>query len=452
MVTSRIKPEVSYEKTSKIIDEDLEHSSSVYETEILGKNVEIVLGKKRENEGLAYFVGYVVLDNDKVRPIGIFEIENEKLDNVLDEDGDVDLDEMKAPLLFDNVDLTNSLVPVAEDTTPSADDTTPSADDTTPSADDTTPSADDTTPSADDTTPSADTAPKPYTPLPDANRTTEQSESEVVATGKWIQQFMQNKNYSTIDNEGGGDCLFAAIRDAFEQIGHQYTVGDLRKILSKEVTQEVFDNYRTLYVSFQQSVKETKEELNSIATENNALKEQLPKEQNTKKQIEIVEKAKKLKSRFTRLKEELAISKAMLDEQSFMGNVTSLDQFKAKINTCKFWGDTWAISTLERVLNTKFILLSEESFLSDDMKNVLQCGQLNDVILQEKGVFTPDYYIILDYNGYHYKLITYKDHGIFKFKQLPFAIRDLIVDKCLEKCQVLMLSFQSLLQKNYHRR
>ena len=71
----------------------------------------------------------------------------------------------------------------------------------------------------------------------------------------------------------------------------------------------------------------------------------------------------------------------MLEEQDFMKGITSLDQFKAKINTCKFWGDTWAISTLERILNTKFILLSEENFLTGDIENVLQCGQLNDKIL-----------------------------------------------------------------------
>ena len=36
----------------------------------------------------------------------------------------------------------------------------------------------------------------------------------------------------------------------------------------------------------------------------------------------------------------------------------------------------------------------------NDMENVLQCGQLNDPILEEKGCFTPDYYIIMDYNDY----------------------------------------------------
>jgi len=408
MVTSQIKPEVIYEKTG--IDQDIDHDASVYEMEILGKNIEIVLGKEREKDYLSYFIGYVVLDNSKVRPIGVFEIEKSKLENALDEDGDVDLDKMTGPLLFDNVDLSNSLIPIVDDISDSGLSTQLLNEDTLSSDRDTI-----------------------LAELPHADRNKEDEEKELVTTGLWVQQLMQNKNYSIVDNEGGGDCLFAVIRDAFNELGKKFTVGDLRKILSNEVTLEVFENYRFLYSSFEDSIKQTKNKLNEIAKENNVLKEQLPKETNTSKQIAIVERAKKLKAEFNRLKEELSVSKQMLEEQIFMKNITTIDQFKAKINTCRFWGDTWAISTLERVLNAKFILLSEENFLSYDIDNVLQCGQLNDKILEEKGIFTPDYYIVMDYNGTHYKLITYKDHSIFKYKQIPHGIRDMILNKCLEK-------------------
>jgi hypothetical protein len=90
-----------------------------------------------------------------------------------------------------------------------------------------------------------------------------------------------------------------------------------------------------------------------------------------------------------------------------MKKIHNLTQFKALLQTCAFWGDTWAISTLERVLNIKVILFSEESFKASDIDNVLTCGQLNDTVLEEKGVFTPDYYILAIYQGYHYQLISY---------------------------------------------
>jgi len=415
MVSSKLNPKVQFVDTQKILDGDLEHNASVYQTHVLGKNIEVVLGKEQRKGDISYYVAYVVLKSGKVRPIGIYEIKVADADSVLDDDGDVDLDKLTGPILFGHVDLSDSVEPESETESDSDSDT------------------DDGATQSAQPTKDMQSAKEVDKDFPDASREEEEREQEPVSTGLWIQQYMQNKNYGIVDNEGGGDCLFAVIRDAYAQVGVTLTVGDLRKKLSDEVTEDIFQNYYDLYTSFQESSKVTKEELKKIAEENNALKLQLAQEPDSDKQVQIVERAKSLKEQFKRLKEELSITQQMHREQSFMKNVKTLDQFRAMINTCKFWADTWAISTLERVLNTKFILLSEENFEEGDLKNVLQCGQLNDAILEEKGSFTPDYYIIMDYTGEHYKLITYKEHGIFKFTQLPFAIRDKIVDKCLEK-------------------
>jgi predicted NAD-dependent protein-ADP-ribosyltransferase YbiA (DUF1768 family) len=411
MINSLINPSVEYEETTKVLDNDIDHQANVYETEILGKKVELVLGKEREKNGLLYFVAYVVLNNGKVRPIGIFESEKDKL--AIDKDGDMELDRMKGPILFKSVDLSDSLVPDE-------------------SSNDESSSDDDDNAAPRGVSDGRDVIPDEHATI-DSFPVATKEETEVVATGLWIQRYMQSKNYGILDNEGGGDCLFAVIRDALEQAGKSYTVGDLRKMLSENVNEEVFHNYKVLYDSFLLSVKSTKEEMGQISTENKALQEALTKEDNTRKQVNIVESAKLLKNRFYRLKDELSVSKQMIEEYKFMKGVDSLSQFKALINTCRFWGDTWAISTLERVLNTKFILLSEESFEDDDMDNVLQCGQLNDKVLEERGAFTPDYYIIMDYTGFHYKLVTYKEQRLFKFNQIPLAIKEKILDKCLEK-------------------
>ena len=90
-----------------------------------------------------------------------------------------------------------------------------------------------------------------------------------------------------------------------------------------------------------------------------------------------------------------------------MKDVDTLDKFKRKIQTCEFWAETWAISTLERILNIKFILLSSEAHRDGDFANVLKCGQLNDTLLESRGEFIPEYYIMVDHLGWHYKL-TYK--------------------------------------------
>ena len=39
-----------------------------------------------------------------------------------------------------------------------------------------------------------------------------------------------------------------------------------------------------------------------------------------------------------------------------MKGIDTLEAFHARLQTCEFWGDTWAISTLEVALNIKLVL------------------------------------------------------------------------------------------------
>ena len=116
-----------------------------------------------------------------------------------------------------------------------------------------------------------------------------------------------------------------------------------------------------------------------------------------------------------------------------MNGVDTLEKFKREITKTTFWADTWAISTLERVLNVKFIILSSEMYSAGDNNNVLQCGQLNDEVLSNLGVFNPEYYIIVEHTGKHYKLVTYKNKRIFTFKEIPYDIKEMIINKCMER-------------------
>jgi predicted NAD-dependent protein-ADP-ribosyltransferase YbiA (DUF1768 family) len=258
-------------------------------------------------------------------------------------------------------------------------------------------------------------------------RTKEQKKGE-----EWIQKYMKNENYGIIDNEGNGDCLFATIRDAFSSIAQQTSVNKLRKKLSNEATQNLFEGYYKMYMDAKNSIAADTNRIKELELEYQDIQQRFVNVVDRSEKKKLTEAGKKIQGEHDRLVHEKKISTQILQEYKFMKGIDSLEKFKAKLRTCDFWADTWAISTLERILNIKIIVLSSEIYNAGDMNNVLLCGQLNDSLLSNIGVFNPEFYIMVDHTGKHYKLLSYKKKMIFKFTELPYDIKDMIATKCME--------------------
>ena len=237
----------------------------------------------------------------------------------------------------------------------------------------------------------------------------------------WVMKFMKNPYYTLIDNEGSGDCFFATIRDAFSFIGQQTTVPQLRNRLAKEATQEVFENYREQYKLLHDSFQQDTDMIQSLKKEYEDMKTNYQDIPDRKEKSRLIDLAKQIKEKHDRL----------IQEFKFMKNVESLEAFQKKIKSSVFWADTWSISALERALNIKFIILSFVSFSAQppDLDNVLQCGQMNDETTEP---FRPDYYIVVAYTGNHYQLVGYRKRGVLRFSEIPFDLKRMVVDKCME--------------------
>ena len=259
------------------------------------------------------------------------------------------------------------------------------------------------------------------------NKTKQQKSGE-----KWIEKYMKNDNYDIIDNEGSGDCLFATIRDAFSSIAQQTSVNKLRKKLSNEANQSLFENYYKMYNDAKNSIAADTNRIKELELEYQEIQTRFVNVIDRSEKKKLTEAGKKIQQEHDRLVHEKKISTQILQEYKFMKGIDTLEKLKAKLRTCDFWADTWAISTLERILNIKIIVLSSEIYNAGDMNNVLLCGQLNDSVLSNIGVFNPEFYIMVDYTGTHYKLLSYKKKMIFKFPELPYDIKDMIATKCME--------------------
>ena len=390
MVKSLINPSVDYPEQKTLQEEDKEYEASTYKVELLDEEVVIALGQVKYIKNILFYPIYLIKNSRVELQIGVYEIAAADAATVIDEDGDVDVGLLGEPILFPYVSravLTGSAKDIVDKETIVIDQT-----------------------------------------LEEAVKEREAFKDN--KTLPWIQRFMKNNNYKIVDNEGKGECLFAAIRDGLKIAGINTSVDDMRKLLAANATNEIYLNYKNLYEASISEEKLVSRELKILTDRHNELKKQIKLEKDRNTQLAIVEQAEEIGKRHKELKQSKASVKAMIDEFKFIKGIKDLEMFKLKIQTCEFWGDTWAISTLERALKIKLILLSRSSFKGDDLDNVLTCGQLNDA---DTDSFLPEYYIILDYNGSHYQLITYKDRGAFTFKELPYDIKTLVVDKCLEK-------------------
>jgi predicted NAD-dependent protein-ADP-ribosyltransferase YbiA (DUF1768 family) len=447
MVLSKLDPNnVSYPELKSVDSGDLKTEANLYQLEIEGVDVIIAVGNGKntfEEYNIRYFPIYLVKSNNKVVQIGVYEIKASDYLTYLDDYNNLDVEKMNEPLIysFATKSFLNKLRLEPDVPLRRIEGIHKEEGEVTDSENEEEEENIEYTEFYEIPDERKDifilTKGVPIPPLlqeesskkaKDYREKYHQSPSDT-----WVEKFMMNTNYTINDNEGGGDCLFATIRDAFSSIVQQTSVNKLRRKLSDEATDDVFFGYKEHYDMYNAALIKDTNKIKELESEYLLLKQRLQNTIDRNEQKIIVEEAKKVKNEHDRIVEEKKVTSQMLKEYKFMKGIDTLEKFKSKIRKCDFWADTWAISTLERVLNIKLIILSNEAYRSGDIKNVLQCGQLNDKILENKKIFTPEFYIMVDYTGDHYKIIGYKKKLIFKFSEIPYDIKKMIAEKCLEK-------------------
>jgi len=452
MVLSKIDSDVSYPELKSVDSADLKMEANLYQLEIKGVDVIIAVGSGKntfEDKNIMYFPIYLVKYNNKVVQIGVYEIKASDYMSLLDEDSNLDVEKINDPLIyaFATEKFLNKLrlkpeVPLIR--LPSKKGEAKDEDDEEEEEGEVS---------------DEEKAENEYNefyeipeerkdifvftkgvPLPpllneETAKQAKDYKEKYHADPKdtWVTKFMKNKFYGIIDNEGGGDCLFATIRDAFSSIAQHTSVNKLRKKLSKDVTEKIFLNYKEQYDMYNAALIKDTQQIKELEAEYLMLQQRFAEVIDRNEQKIISSEAKKVKEQHDRLVKEKKITTQILSEYKFMKGIDTIEAFKNKIRHCDFWADDWALTTLERILNIKFIIMSSEMFKDGDMKNVLQCGHLSDETLLQRGRFTPEFYIIVDHTGQHYKLITYKKKMIFKFSEIPYDMKKMIADKCMEK-------------------
>ena len=427
MVQSRLDKKIDYKEINTLFEDDKEYEAELYDITLFDIDVVIAIGNPRYDfieHNIVYYPAYLVKDSAVASQIGVYEIGISELENVIDDEGILDLTKINKILLYSNV---NKDVFTSAANASAANASAANASAAGPSANEI--EEEDLAAALDAMTIEETSSEASVLARAEFKKMNEKDKKKLI----WVQRFLQNMNYGMIDNEGKGECLFAVIRDGLKMVHIEKTIPEIRKLLAAEATEDLFQTYKTLYENAFAEDKELANELKVLAARHKSLNTNLKLNKDRVAQSEVIAQAEEVQKAHKEKKKEREYSKNMLGEFSFMKGVTTLAKLREKIQTCSFWGDTWAISTIERVLNIKLIILSGDYYDHGDIENVLQCGQLNDDLLEGQANFTPTHYIIANHHGAHYQLITYKKHGAFTFKTLPYDIKMLIVNKCLEK-------------------
>jgi len=388
MVKSLLNKKIDYNEIRGIDSSDEEFDANLYETKVFSKTIVFALGQPNYlyiDQNIIYYPIYLV-ENDEIKTqIGIYEIIATNQENILDADGDIDLNKFDKPLLYSFAyeEIHESdIVDVDED------------------------------------------------------EDEEQSKKESKKSTKhklWIQKFMKDGDYNIIDTKYDGNCFFSMVKLALEENGQDTTIDEMRDILSQNATDALFENYKTRYESLIDEEKKISREIKNITKRHNDLETTMKKTKDRNLSLSYIKQSDEMKKQHIDLKTQRKNTRVNVSEYEFMKGIDNLSMLKLKMKTSEFWADSWAISTLERELNLKTIIFSEQNFKEGDTINVLQCGIMDDK-LEQKGNFEPSFYILACYyGGYHYQMITYKNKKSFNYSELPEDVKMLVVEKCLEK-------------------
>jgi len=388
MVKSILDDNIEYIETRDKDSDDLGLNSSVYETTLYDIPVNFLLGNPKytyRDNNIVYYPIYLVQNDKIVAQIGVYELFANEQKAKYDEDGDIDLNKLDAPLLYE---FTYSLLT------------------------------------------KKDTGKKSKA----KSIGNAKGNAKGNTKGNWIKEYMSDDDYDIVDTAYDGNCFFnvlkMAIEDAAEENDPEMSIEDMRDILAAEANEDLFLHYKFLYeeqtqaqINLPLAIKQNSAQMKTLATKIKTLKDR--NLLNTS-----LTRYDGLKETNERLKREQRAAEENLVDCRFMAGIENLEMLKLKMKTREYWADAWAIATLERELGIKTIILSELNYKDGDLNNIIQCGDT----LPNPDIFKPAFYVLVCYyGGYHYQMITYKNDKSFTYEEIPEEIKRLVVDKCLEK-------------------
>jgi hypothetical protein len=288
MVRSKLVPSINYPEIKSLDSSDTKHENykaPLYEASVLGINTIISIGQIKNtfvSQNIVYYPIYLIKNDKVISQIGVYELFQTDIPLLMDDEGDIHLEKAPAPLLYSFVkksliqqavyipkgagagtgaDVVSN-VAVEKKQISKKPISLASLESLESLANTGVVGEEEGEDAALQAAIRASLAPVRLSDVPLKRKNIpvqniEQSLAENKAyrhikDEAWIQSYYRNNNFKVIRNQGGGDCLFMAICQAFLSIepDSDISVIKLRRMLSEVLTESQFSDYRERYEMF----------------------------------------------------------------------------------------------------------------------------------------------------------------------------------------------------------
>ena len=411
MVRSRLDPSVNYTELKSIDPSDskeMNYKAPLYEATVMGINTIISIGQIKNifiDKNIVYYPIYLIKNDKVISQIGVYEIFEQNVASMLDDEGDINLEKTPPPLIYSFVTKTLIQKAVFISENPSALSASVKARAKTAlpkvAAAAAAAEEDEDTETDDEDIQAAIhaslAAPKDVSrgPVKIPKRlpvqTMDQFDAELRNYRErpdqpWIQKYYMNNEFNIVKSPVDSDSFFYAISDAIRSVYPDRDINaiNLREKLAGVISTEQYSAYKSLYDSFNLQLQRNRQRNEEIVAENQDLKTRLTGSQSLSEKKQIRERALVLKAENEELKEKREAIKDNMKYVQFMKGVHNIEQLRDVIRVGEgageFYADEFAISALEIILNIKLIIFSKTDFHDNNdkvfaMTNVIHCGK-----------------------------------------------------------------------------
>ena len=326
MVRSRLDPSVNYTELKSIDPSDSKETNyraPLYEAIVMGINTIISIGQIKNTfieKNIVYYPIYLIKNDKVISQIGVYELFEENVASILDDEGDINLDKTPPPLIYSFVTKTLIQKAVFISENPSAALAKGRAKPALPKVTAAAAAVEDEDTESDEDIQAAihasHAAPKDVSkgPVKIPKRlpvqTMDQFDSELRNFRErpdqpWIQRYYINNEFNIVKSPVDSDSFFYAICDAIRSVypDRDINIINLREKLAGVISVEQYSAYKSLYDSFNLQLQRNRQRNEEIVAENQDLKTRLTGSQSLSEKKQIRERALVLKAENEELKE-----------------------------------------------------------------------------------------------------------------------------------------------------